>query len=108
MEKFLPFGGLNIKNGVMFFFKELPEKIVWKKPVLQEFNDEIYAFIGEGIYIPIEKLPLEDIINNNAGIIILALINEQNFLAKTLYTIELQKETALELYALIKAKSLIT
>lgn len=107
MDIIMPFGGIHTREGVIFFFKELPEILTWKTPVLQERDDEIYAVVGENIFIPVERIPFDTAINNGKALIALAVINEQHFLARTLYTIELQKETALELYTLVKAKKLL-
>lgn len=107
MDIIMPFGGLYTKEGIIFFFKELPETLTWKTPVLHEKDGEIYAVVGENIFIPVERIPFNTAIDNGKALIILAVINEQNFLARVLYTIDLQKETAIELYTLIKAKKLL-
>lgn len=107
MDIIMPFGGLHTREGIIFFFKELPETLTWKTPVLHERDGEIYAVVGESIFIPVEKIPLNTAIDNGKALIILAVINEQDFLARAFYTIELQKETALELYTLVKAKRLL-
>ncbi len=106
MDYIIPFGGMEVKEGLILFYNSLPEKFLWNKPELKEVNGEIYAVVS-GVCIPVEKIPFKRFVDEGASLIFLSVLNSDSFMAKVMYTIEVQKDTILELYGLVKAKSLL-
>jgi hypothetical protein len=106
-ELVIPIGGFDFGPGVVFFYNSLPDKVDNPAPIVTSREGELYAVIDDKVYVPVEKIPLERFIKEDQNAVFLAQMDGETFMAKIKFKIELRKDTLLELFALVRARSML-